>query len=113
MKTTDLGRQAEQVVADHLRSKGYKIIARNWKNKYCEIDIVCQKASTMYFIEVKYRSSVGQGTGFDYITAKKQKQMGFAANYWCAANSWTGDVLLMAAEVSGSDCQNLDLVEIT
>lgn len=101
MKHNDDGNAAEQAVADYLQRHGYKILDRNWKTKQCEIDIIARKGSCIHFVEVKYRSSSGYGSGFDYITNSKQKQMSFAANYWVAKTKWEGEYVLSGAEVSG------------
>jgi uncharacterized protein (TIGR00252 family) len=95
------GAKAENFVVEYLAADGYKIIHQNWKTKWCEIDIVAQKSNCVYFVEVKYRSSSLQGSGFDYITPAKLRQMEFAANLWVAKNRWEGEYVLSAAEVSG------------
>lgn len=102
MKHNDDGNKAEEAVAEHLQSRGYKIKDRNWKTKQCEIDIVAEKDGCIYFVEVKYRSNTSQGSGFDYITPAKQRQMAFAADYWVAQNRWEGEYVLSGAEVLGS-----------
>ena len=103
MKHNSDGAQAEQAVADYLSAQGYKIADQNWKTKWCEVDVVAEKDGCMYFVEVKYRTNSEQGSGFDYITSSKQRQMGFAANLWVSKNRWNGDYVLSAAEVSGPD----------
>jgi uncharacterized protein (TIGR00252 family) len=101
MKHNDDGRQAEEAVAEFLRANGYKILDQNWKTKQCEIDVIARKNECIYFVEVKYRTSAAHGTGFDYITPTKVKQMQFAANYWVAVNNWEGEYTLSGASVSG------------
>lgn len=101
MSTTELGRQAEALVASQLTQKGYLVLAQNWRTKRCEIDIVAQKKHTVYFVEVKYRAKADWGDGLDVITDKKLAQMTYAAEVWCAAENWSGDCVLMVASVSG------------
>ena len=72
----EAGRKGEEAAARYLAAHGHKILARNWKTKWCEIDIVSEKDDTLYFAEVKYRKD---GSGLDAITPAKQKQMRFAA----------------------------------
>jgi len=67
------GHNAEKRAAVYLQSQGFTIHELNWKTKYCEIDIIAQKDSAMYFVEVKYRRTSNQGYGLDYITQKKLK----------------------------------------
>lgn len=112
MKTTEQGRQAEDKAAEYLAGLGYKIISRNWRNRFCEIDIIASKDGGVYFAEVKYRSNPAQGEGFDYITPKKLKQMTFASDFWCSQNNYEGDRRLLAISVSGDSCENIELVEI-
>ncbi len=101
MSTTDTGRQAEDVAAAYLVKQGYKIRERNWRTRYCEIDIVAEKQSCVYFVEVKYRISKLQGEGFDYITVKKLRQMARAAEFWLSSCQWEGSCSLAAIEVAG------------
>ncbi len=99
------GHHAEEVAAEYLRNLGYKITELNWKTKHCEIDIVVQKDQVAYFVEVKYRTTTDQGSGFDYITSKKLKQMQFAAELWVNSHDWDGEYQLAGVEVSGDDFQ--------
>lgn len=98
-----LGNAAEDAVKKFLLSNKYKILDTNWKTKWCEIDIVASKDKTIHFVEVKYRSSSFQGSGFDYINSKKLTQMARAADSWVAINHWDGEYVLSAAEVSGEN----------
>lgn len=97
------GHQAEAVAVEYLKKLNYKILAVNWRNRYCEIDIIAQKRKKVHFIEVKYRLSNSQGTGFDYITTKKLEKMRYAAEYWVSENKWIGDYTLGAIEITGID----------
>ena len=103
------GHYAEQVAADYLESKGYEIIALNWKVKRAEIDIVARKKRRfgtkhpLLFVEVKHRKAASQGTGFDYITSKKVAQMQFAAQLYVLASNYDGEYSLGAIELAGDD----------
>jgi uncharacterized protein (TIGR00252 family) len=110
MSTTSTGRDAEELVAAYLQKQGHKIVAMNWRTRWCEIDIVSKDKKCVYFTEVKYRSSSKWGGGFDYIGPKKLKQMKFAAEFWLADNNWKKEALLQAAEVN-SECQ-IKVVEL-
>lgn len=87
VKTSDLGQPttkvigdaAETVVAEYLTQHGYLVLARNWKTKFCEIDIVAEKQANLYFVEVKHRKNANQGGGVAAVTKKKLQQMTFAA----------------------------------
>ena len=99
-------------MASLLEQAGFEIIDRNWKTRVCEIDVIAEKDKIIYFVEVKYRSSKAQGSGFEYIASQKLKKMNFAAEVWRQTHNWNGGYRLMAAAVSGSGCENIELVEI-
>ncbi len=101
MTSVSTGRRAEAAAAVYLQADGLTILAQNWRTRWCEIDIVAQKAKTIYFIEVKYRKANWQGTGLEYITPRKLAQMRFAAEFWVQDHSWKGDYSMGAIEVSG------------
>lgn len=101
MTTTSTGNSAEDSVGKYLAKKGYKIIAQNWRQPRCEIDIVASRFGVIFFVEVKYRQNKLQGSGFDYITQSKLRQMEYAARTWVELNNWTGEWVLSGAEVSG------------
>ena len=102
MTTFETGRKAEAAAAAFLVRKGCTIIAQNWRTRMCEIDIVAQRESMLFFCEVKYRRTQQHGSGIDYVTPKKLQQMRFAAESWVHVHSWRGDYQLCAIEVSGA-----------
>lgn len=101
MTTRDIGQHAESAAAIFLEKKGCEIVGRNWRTRWCEIDVVARRADVVYFCEVKYRLHDRQGAGLDYITPQKLRQMQFAASLWVAKYNWQGDYQLCAIEVSG------------
>lgn len=101
MDTTTIGHQAEAAAARYLESHGYRVVERNWRTRWCEIDVIAIRGSAVSLVEVKYRSRNHWGSGMDYITPLKRKQMAFAAEFWMAAHEWLGPVYLAAVEVTG------------
>jgi Holliday junction resolvase-like predicted endonuclease len=111
VSTTSDGKDAEYLVAAQLQDLGHTVLEMNWRTRWCEIDIVSRSASTVYFTEVKYRKSIEQGTGLDYITSRKLKQMTFAAEMWIASHKEEDEYCLQAAQVDLSG--NVEIVEIS
>lgn len=103
MTTVESGRRAESVAADFLERKGCKIANRNWRTRWCEIDVVATQGNVVYLCEVKYRVSMAQGSGVEYITTKKLHRMKFAAEFWVVSHNWQGEYQLCAIEVSGKE----------
>lgn len=100
--TKKIGDAAEDTAADYLVRLGHEICERNWKTKYCEIDIVSVKNGTLYFTEVKYRKTGAQGGGLAAITRKKQNQMAFAAKLYVHVNkSFSHELRLAVLALAG------------
>jgi ribonuclease HII len=98
----EIGDVGEDVAAEYLKRMGHKIVERNWKTKFCEIDIVSTKDNTLYFVEVKYRKTSQQGGGVEAITPKKLRQMRFAVELYVLKNSIVDTQLrLVAIAVTG------------
>jgi ribonuclease HII len=101
--TKQIGDAAETVAAQYLVKNGHRIIDRNWKTKFCEIDIISHLDNTYYFTEVKYRKSNNQGGGVAAITTKKQRQMKFAAEYYALKfNLKESNLRLTAIDMTGT-----------
>jgi len=95
--TKRIGDTAEDEAANYLIRNGHEILERNWKTKYCEIDIVSGKDGAVYFTEVKYRKNANHGGGLDMITKKKLNQMKFAAKFYAHSQKLDEKDLVLAA----------------
>lgn len=97
-----IGDIAENVATSYLENLGHKILDRNWKTKFCEIDIVSKFGDVIFFTEVKYRKNANQGGGLSAITAKKLRQMKFASEVYVASKKLSDtDFRLSAISVAG------------
>lgn len=114
MTTRQIGDKGEQAAADWLMARGHEIVARNWRTRYCEIDIVSVKDEVLYFTEVKYRKNDDFGDGLAAITTKKQRQMRFAAELFLAGKPECSGMAakLLAASVSGDPPAVQAVVEV-
>ena len=99
--TKQIGDIAENAAGKYLEEIGHTVLERNWKTKFCEIDIISVKDKTFYFSEVKYRRTDKQGGGLAAITQKKQQQMSFAAEHYVASKK-LHDVELQLTAISMS-----------
>ena len=113
--TRQIGDKGEQAAADWLTADGHEIIVRNWRTRYCEIDIVSKKGDVLYFTEVKCRKNDNFGDGLAAITNKKQQQMCFATEMFIAKNPQYErlDMQMLAISVDGNppvveECVALD-----
>ena len=90
--TKQLGDRGEQVVVDYLVESGHEIVARNYKTKLFELDIISRKNEVLYFTEVKYRSGQDFGEALDFIDKKKQQKMHLAVEGFMATHPEYADL---------------------
>lgn len=84
--TTAIGQQAEEATAAQLQARGYKIIGRNVRTRFYELDIIAVRANRLRFVEVKYRQNVDCGDGLESIGGDKIGRLTRAVQMWLAEN---------------------------
>lgn len=102
MKIANLtGVRGENIATDFLRKKGYKILERNFRQSYGEIDIIAidptKESPILVFIEVKTRTSSQFGTPFEAITSWKLRSLIKTAQYYKIAHPRLPESLRMDA----------------
>ena len=70
-----LGSKGENLAADFLKKKGYRILARNYKTVIGEIDIIAEDGETVVFIEVKTRKNDMFGYPFESVNSRKRQKL--------------------------------------
>lgn len=85
-----LGRRGEELAAAILEGEGCRILARNWRFGKLELDIVCEWAGRIVFVEVKTRKSDVCGGGAGAITGAKRRKVALAAEAWLMRNGRWG-----------------------
>ncbi|OBH52987.1 YraN family protein [Mycobacterium colombiense] len=85
MTRIQLGAMGEALAADHLMRMGFRVVARNWRCRYGELDIIARDDTTsMVFVEVKTRTGDGYG-GLAYaVTPRKVLRLRRLAGLWLA-----------------------------
>jgi len=91
-----IGRWGETIASEYLESHSYKVVGRNVRTPYGEIDIIAQKDDIISFIEVKTRTSSAFGPPEIAVSPKKQQHMLSAAEYYAQEHEidhWQIDVI--------------------
>ncbi len=70
-----LGQLAETAALDFLRHQGLRLVARNWRCRLGELDLVMQENDTLVFVEVRYRRHQGWGGALSSVTPAKQQKL--------------------------------------
>ena len=77
-----LGQTAESRAEAFLKTRGLTLVARNWRCRFGEIDLVMQDGATLVFIEVRLRSRTDFGGAAASVTPAKQKKLLAAARQY-------------------------------
>ncbi len=77
-----IGQIGEEIATQFLLKKGEKILDRNFHGRYAEIDIICQKANKIRFVEVKTRLGLGKGKPHEAVDHRKIKSLERAIQYY-------------------------------
>ena len=83
-----LGAEGEALVARHYEAQGYTVLARNWRCREGELDLVLRKRRLLVVCEVKTRSSVAYGTPAEAVTPAKQQKLRLLARRWLEASTF-------------------------
>lgn len=86
-KNLDFGKEAESAAVRFLKEQGYKVLKRNYKSKFSEIDIVAEDKGVICFVEVKARHSNMFGEPCEAISKHKQRQISKTAICYLKENS--------------------------
>lgn len=70
-----LGKLGEDLACDELRRRGYAILARRFRTRLGEIDIVARDGGTVVFVEVKARRSLAFGIPPESVTYRKRRRL--------------------------------------
>ena len=88
----EIGKRGEELAADFLQKKGYRIIDKNWKSGYQEIDIIACMGNIVAFIEVKTRTSDIYFRPDQAVNYNKQRNIIKAANHYYKSHRLTSDI---------------------
>jgi putative endonuclease len=71
----ELGRKGEELAEAFLLAKSYRPVARNFRTRLGEIDLIAWDGSTLVFVEVRTRTGITFGTPTESITWKKRQKL--------------------------------------
>jgi putative endonuclease len=70
-----VGRRGEDAAAALYVRRGYRVLARNWRCRIGELDLVAAHGSTLVVIEVKTRRGAAFGGGYEAVDARKRQKL--------------------------------------
>lgn len=89
-----IGALGEDMAVEHLRSCGLRVLARNWRCRYGELDVVAAEGDhTLVFVEVKTRTGDGFGGLPEAVTPVKVRRVRRLAGLWLAGQDTRWDAV--------------------
>ncbi|MDI6907285.1 MAG: YraN family protein [Thermoanaerobacterales bacterium] len=85
MERKERGIQSEATVEAYLRRQGYRILARNFRCRMGELDLVALDGNELVFVEVRSRASTGFGLPEESVARRKQQRLRRAAQCYLLA----------------------------
>jgi putative endonuclease len=76
------GRKAEELACARLQQQGLRLVARNYRSPFGEIDLVMLERDTLVFVEVRHRSSADFGTPAETVDRRKQARLRATAEHY-------------------------------
>lgn len=89
MQRQKLGKSGEDLAVKELQRRGYAILARRYRTRHGEIDIVADDGGTIVFVEVKAREGSECGGAAEAVTLRKQRRLASMAVDYLARNRLT------------------------
>jgi putative endonuclease len=111
----NLGRRGEQLAEQKLTASGYAILARNYRCRAGEIDLIARSGETLVFVEVRTRRGEAFGLPEASLTHRKRQHLIAAAESYLQANqlaeaAWRIDVVAVELSSRG-DLLRVDIIE--
>lgn len=75
MSRSEQGRRAEDYALARLEQAGLRLVDRNYRSRFGEIDIIMADGKTLVFVEVRYRSSDRYGGAQESVNWRKQARL--------------------------------------
>lgn len=83
-----VGRAGEEQAARHLAAQGLVVVARNWRCRLGELDLVALDGRQVVFVEVKSRSGLGFGAPAEAVDTRKQARLARLAAVFLQERGW-------------------------
>lgn len=88
MNKRQIGSIGEDMAVEFLKSRGVKILERNYQNRFGEIDIIGREDNTLLFIEVKYRKNESFGYPLEAVGFAKREKIRKTARFFLNENHY-------------------------
>jgi len=111
-----MGKLAEDLSCRFLKTKGYRIIERNFRSRYGEIDVIARKNNILIFLEIRSKSGSGFGIPEESLTAgKRQRLISTIMSYLDTHNNlpldWRVDFVAVDLDPASGKANRIEIYE--
>lgn len=103
LKTSQIGKQGEDLASSFLQKLGYEILEQNYRYKRSEVDLIVKKGDFLVFVEVKKRKNADYGYPEAAVTEKKATMVHAAAVYYTELLKWQRHIRFDIVAISAQD----------
>ncbi len=109
MNKRTIGSEQEERAAHYLEEQGMQIIARNYRIRSGEIDLIARDGAYLVFVEVKYRADASMGSPFAAVDIRKQNQILRTAQHFMLRFGYSEDTPCRfdVVGIMGSDIEHI------
>lgn len=101
--TKQIGDKGEDLAVSELEKSGYKIIERNFRTRFGEIDIIARDADVLVFVEVKAKTSSRFGSPAEMVTKRKQFKIKNTAQCYISDTGYAGPWRIDVVSIEGKN----------
>lgn len=88
----ETGSMGENLAAEYLVDKGFEVVARNYRWRHAEIDLIVKREDWLIFVEVKTRSSDAWGEPESFVSNLQRQLIYGAAEEYIYSTDWQGHI---------------------
>ncbi len=112
MSTVETGQRGEDAAVAFLKKRGYRIIVRNYRTRYGELDIIARHRKTLVFVEVKTRHGDEFGRPEEAVTPRKLATLERCAQVYLLESRSSADYRFEVVSVMLSPALSIELIPI-
>lgn len=109
-QTQTSGNDAEQLASTYLEQKGLRLIEKNYRTRYGEIDLIMNDGSELVFVEVRLRRNTFFGGGAASVTEKKRLRIVAAAKQYLQSYARAPACRFDVIALDALNTQNIDWI---
>ena len=110
-----IGEWGEQRAAEYLRKKRYRLLAKNYRVRGGEIDLIVETRGYIVFVEVKTRKDASHGEAKEFVTPLKQDRVRYAAECWLQEHETEKQPRFDVIEIyapNGMDAEKTEIIHL-